>query len=83
MFIGSVEMALMMVRRTRTVPGGPGTVPEPPAGLNGHGNAATGRFADELARREVPGIRRIRKELKLGQPRAQQIRECLTEVTRT
>jgi Protein of unknown function (DUF2637) len=76
-FIGSVEMALMMVRRTRTAPGQPGTVPSPPAELNGHGEAAAELFAADLARGEVPGVRRIRRELKVGQPKAQQIREYL------
>jgi hypothetical protein len=31
-------------------------------------------IAVELARSEVPGIRRIRKEMHLGQPRAHQVR---------
>jgi hypothetical protein len=53
-------------------------VPGPPAGLNGHGHAAAGLFAAELARGEVPGVRRIRREMHLGQPRAQEVREYLT-----
>ncbi len=55
-------------------------VPAPPAALNGHGHAATELFAADLARGEVPGIRRIRKELKVGQPRAQQVRKYLGEL---
>ena len=56
----------------------PGTVPAPPAGLNGHGEAATELFAAELSAGEVPGIRRTRWELRIGQPKAQQVREYLT-----
>jgi hypothetical protein len=55
-------------------------VPEPPAALNGHGHAAAELFADDLSSGTVPGIRRIRKELKVGQPRAQQIRGHLTDL---
>jgi hypothetical protein len=40
-------------------------------------------FADELAAGTVPGIRRIRNEMRVGQPKAQQIRDYLTEVSRT
>ena len=58
-------------------------VPEPPSGLNGHGHAAAELFATELARGEIPGIRRIRREMHLGQPRAQQVREYLAELART
>jgi hypothetical protein len=75
-FIGTVEVALYMARSARA-PASGHPVPEPPTGLNGHGHAAAERFADELARGEVPGIRRIRRELKVGQPRAQEVRECL------
>lgn len=52
-------------------------IPEPPAGLNGHGHASAELFAAELSRGEVPGIRRIRKVMHLGQPRAQRVREYL------
>jgi hypothetical protein len=77
-FVGSVELLMGMVRRTRSAAPVPGTpVPEPPSGLNGHGHAAADLFAAELARGEVPGIRRIRREMHLGQPRAQQVREYL------
>jgi hypothetical protein len=68
----------------------PGTVPEPgtpvPAlssGLNGHGEAAAELFATELARGEVPGVRRIRREMHIGQPRASQVRDYLAEVATT
>jgi hypothetical protein len=61
----------------RPVSGSDTPIPEPPAGLNGHGHAAAELFAAELSRGEVPGIRRIRKGMHLGQPRAQQVREYL------
>jgi len=56
----------------------PGIAPEPPSGLNGQGHQAAELFADDLARGEVPGVRRIRKELHVGQPKAQQVRDYLT-----
>jgi hypothetical protein len=57
----------------------PGTpVPVPPAGLNGHGHAAAELFAADLAAGKVPGVRRVRREMHLGQPRAQKVREYLT-----
>jgi Protein of unknown function (DUF2637) len=74
---------LKRVVAARTAPG-PGTaVPEPPAALNGHGLKAAELFADELAAGSVPGIRRIRNEMRVGQPRAQQIRDYLGEVARS
>jgi hypothetical protein len=40
-------------------------------------------FADELARGEVPPIRRIRDVLRVGQPKAQEIQARLRTLTRT
>jgi hypothetical protein len=51
--------------------------------LNGHGTAAAELFADDLAAGKVPGIRRIRREMQVGQPRAQEVREYLTALART
>jgi hypothetical protein len=69
-FIGCAEMAIGMVRRTWTapeaVPAAPGPLP-----------AEAQPFAAELARGEVPGIRRIRAELHIGQPRAQEVQARL------
>jgi hypothetical protein len=55
--------------------------PESRPRTNGHGHTAAELFSAELARGEVPGIRRIRKEMKVGQPRAQQVREYLAALT--
>jgi hypothetical protein len=62
----------------------PSPVPEPealrlPALTNGHGAPEGGReaaelFADELSRGELPSIRRVQREMHLGQPRAQEVR---------
>ena len=52
-----------------------------PAALNGHGHAAA-EVADDLARGDVPGIRRIRREMHLGRPEAQQVREYLERARR-
>lgn len=51
-------------------------VPEPPAALNGHGYMAAERYADDLAVGKVPGTG-MRRDLKVGQPRAQQVQTYL------
>jgi hypothetical protein len=62
-------------------------VPEavPAVSLNGSGlhPAEAAPFAEELARGEVPGIRRIRAELHVGQPRAREIQARLAVLART
>jgi len=74
--VGSVEMVLSTIRRTRPVP-------EPPAGLNGHAAAAAELFADSLQAGQVPGIRRIRSEMHVGQDKARQVQQHLREIART
>ena len=80
-FVVAAETAITM---TRQRPSGPATapetgtaIPEVPASLNGHAERARELFAAEVAAGQAPGVRRIRKELKVGQPRAQQVREYL------
>ena len=53
--------------------------------LNGSGlhPAEAEPFAEELARGKVPGIRRIRAELHVGQPKAQEIQARLSALART
>jgi hypothetical protein len=53
-------------------------VPEPPASLNGHADRAAEIFAEDLAAGTVPGVRRIRREMHVGQPKAQELRMYLT-----
>jgi hypothetical protein len=57
----------------------------PGAYLNGSGlqPAEVQPFAEMLARGEVPAVRRIRSELHVGQPRAQEIRARLSALART
>ena len=57
----------------------------PGAYLNGSGvhPAEAEPFAGDLARGEVPSIRRIRDELHVGQPKAQEIRARLSVLART
>jgi hypothetical protein len=77
----SYELLMLVIRSSvRPDEDRPGTVPGPPADLNGHGEAAAELFAGDLATGKVPGVRRIRKGLKVGQPKAQQIREYLAGV---
>ncbi len=64
-----------MVRRAR--------IPSPPVSPgNGHSAPEGGReaarvFAAGLALGDVPSVRRIRREMHVGQPRAQQVRAYL------
>jgi hypothetical protein len=51
--------------------------------LNGHARQAAGLFAADLAAGSVPTIRRIRAEMHVGQPRAQQVHEYLASLART
>jgi hypothetical protein len=80
-FVVAAEVAITMTRREpsrKAAPPAQVPVPEVPAGLNGHTDRARELFADDLARGEVPGVRRIRAGLGVGQPKAQQVREYLT-----
>jgi hypothetical protein len=63
-------------------------VVHPAALTNGHavpegGSEAAEHFADEIARGELPSVRHIRRELHLGQPRAQEVHAYLTALART
>ena len=84
-FIGSAEMAIGMTRRARAahVPAAVPDVPE--VHLNGSGlhPAEAEPFAEELARGKVPTIRRIRAELHVGQPKAQEIQARLSALATT
>jgi Protein of unknown function (DUF2637) len=65
-------------------------VPEAVPAAPGPGSNGTGPhpevhriFAGEIATRRIPSIRRIRRELHVGQPRAQEVRGYLETLTRT
>ena len=74
----SYELLMLVIRSSvRAAPVADIAVPGPPAGLNGHGHEAAERYAAELSRGEVPGVRRIRREMHVGQPRAQEVRSYL------
>jgi hypothetical protein len=79
-FVVAAETAIMMTRQRPAGHAAPeqDAVPEPPASLNGHADRAAEIFADDLAAGTVPGVRRIRREMHVGQPKAQQVREHLT-----
>jgi hypothetical protein len=90
-FIGCYELLMMLVRasarRTGTVPAlapaVPADVPDPFAGLNGQRHEAAEMFADDIEAGKVPGIRRIRTGLRVGQPKAKQVQAYLRTLTRT
>jgi hypothetical protein len=54
------------------------TAPEAPAALNGHAEQAVTLYAADLASGAVPSIRRIRREMHVGQPRAEQVQQYLS-----
>ena len=78
--IAAVEVLARMIR--------PLPAPAPPAlhlapFANGHavpegGKEAAERFAAELAAGNVPSLRRVQREMHLGQPRARGVRSYLT-----
>jgi hypothetical protein len=75
---------LMLVIRAAAVPAAepvPGDVPEPPAGLNGHGHAAAELFAADIEAGRVPGIRAIRSGLHVGQDKAAAVQAYLRDLT--
>lgn len=80
-FVGCVELLMYLIRaRAARVPV-PG--PDPFAGLNGHRAQAEELFAAEVAAGTIPTIRAIRKAMRIGQPKATQVRAYLGELART
>ena len=101
-FVGSVEIALGMVRRTRVpvavvaaavpvpelvpvpeavpVPVERGPVPAKRVPALGQREDVEKRYAADLASGRVPGVLRIRTDLKVGQTRAQELRDHLASV---
>jgi hypothetical protein len=79
-FVVAVETAITMTRQRPAAPAPARDIPVPelPAGLNGHADRAVEIFSEDLARGAVPGMRRIRREMHLGQPRAQELRTYLS-----
>jgi hypothetical protein len=66
------------------VPAVPGAVPERDtdrSGLNGYRQAAADLFAADIEAGQVPGIRRIRREMHVGQPKAQEAQAYLATLT--
>jgi hypothetical protein len=92
--VGSYELLMYLVRNGVPaevgVEAGAPTLPEavsdvPAVHLNGSGvhPDEVQPFADELARGKVPSIRRIRDELRCGQPKAQEVQARLSALART
>ncbi len=85
-FIGAAEMALGLVRAARRTSRvyGSTSVHEAHLAASGNGHAApeggaeaARLYAVELTDGEVPSVRRIRREMHVGQPRAQEVRAYL------
>lgn len=83
-FVGCCELLMLLVRASARrnvgstdVPDVPGGVPDPFSGLNGHREKAAGLFAADIEAGTVPGIRRIRDGLHVGQPKAVQVQAYL------
>lgn len=72
--VGSYELLMALVRgQALGAPANVTAVPEPPASLNGHADRAAETFAPDLERGQVPGVRRIRRALNVGQPKATEV----------
>jgi hypothetical protein len=74
-FIGTAEVAFGMARA-------PAPEPAPDVLANGcgvpeGGKEAAEKFSADLAKGEIPSVRRVRREMHLGQPRAQQVQAYL------
>jgi hypothetical protein len=79
----SYQLLILIVRQSAQPapePALPQPIPDPPAALNGHRHKAAELLAADLAAGTVPGIRRIRSALNVGKPKAQQVREYLTDL---
>jgi len=85
--VGSYELLMALVRGQAAPATVPDTSAEPVPGphLNGSGllPAEAEPFAGALARGEVPGIRRIRDVLHVGQARAQRVQAGLRALAGT
>jgi hypothetical protein len=87
---GMVAMTRRARAGTTPAPHGPALAPAAVSAVSGlHLNGSglhpdeAQPFADELGRGEVPSIRRIRAELHVGQPRAQEIQARLSALAKT
>ncbi|GAB3429036.1 DUF2637 domain-containing protein [Flindersiella endophytica] len=77
--VGTYELLMLIIRRTSALPAEipePGHVPD----ADPYQVRATEMFADELAEGRMPSIRAIRNKMRVGQPRAQQIRTYLSSI---
>jgi hypothetical protein len=77
--VGSYELLMMVIRTSQTVSdntAGGGSAEDPLQ------EQAAKVFAEQLAADQVPSIRAIRAQLHVGQPRAQRLRDHLTEGAR-
>lgn len=73
-FVGSAELLMVIIR-------GPWSVPDAAYRPDPLQLQAADAFAEQLAAGKVPSIRAIRSALRIGQPRAQQIRAYFASMT--
>lgn len=84
-FIGSAELLMASIRRTQSEPKelpGPSSIAGYVSDADPIEVRAASVFADELTAGRIPSIRAIRSELRIGQPRAQQVRRHLASLVR-
>jgi hypothetical protein len=84
-FVGCYELLMMLVRASARRTAREPEQGAPAASVNGSGlhPAEVQPFTAELGRGEVPSLRRIRAELRVGQPKAQEIQARLATLART
>ena len=74
--MAAIEVLARMIRPSPVAEALHPAAPEPPAALNGHAAEAVELFGTG----SVPSVRRIRREMHIGQPRAQQVQSYLSEL---
>jgi Protein of unknown function (DUF2637) len=72
--VGSCELLMMVIRSSRVPADG---TPETGHHADPLQEQATELFAEQLAADKVPSVRAIRSQLRVGQPRAQRLRDYL------
>jgi hypothetical protein len=80
--VGSYELLMGMIRRVPAAPAGSGYVPGAVPGSGDLPGGVADIFAGQLAGGAVPSIRQIRRELRCGQPKAQEVQAYLAGTVR-
>ncbi|HEY1625571.1 MAG TPA: DUF2637 domain-containing protein [Streptosporangiaceae bacterium] len=81
--VGSYELLMGMIRRVPAAPEPAGYAPADAPSADYLPSGVAAMFGDQVAAGIVPSIRQIRRELRCGQPRAQEVQAYLTGMARS